>query len=51
MDGDEGLEVAVTLDEVHDILYFDLRVRRRSMVGVRARVVAGTRACKAHAEI
>ena len=26
MDGDEGLEVAVALDQVHHVLYFDLGV-------------------------
>lgn len=51
MDGDEGLEVAVALYKVHDIFHFDLRMCRRSMVGVRARVLAGTRTCRKHTEI
>lgn len=43
MDGDEGLEVAVALDQVHHVLYLNLRVGRGTVVGVRARVVTGTR--------
>lgn len=50
MDGDEGLEVAMILDEVHDILHFDSRVCGRSMVGLGAWVLTGTRACSEHAE-
>lgn len=51
MNGDEGLEVSMILDEVHDALHFLLRVWWRSMVGFRAWVVAGTRACTEHAGI
>lgn len=48
MDGDEGLEVAVALDQVHHVLHLDLRVSRRAVEGVRARVPAGTRTCGGH---
>lgn len=45
VDGDEGLEVAVALDQVHHVLHLDLRVSRWAVVGVGARVPAGTRTC------
>ena len=34
VDGDEGLEVAVALDQVHHVLHLDLRVSRGAVVGV-----------------
>lgn len=37
----EGLEVAVTLDQVHDVLDLDLRVSRGAAVRVRAGVGTG----------
>lgn len=40
--GDEGLEVPVTLDQVHHIPHLDLRVSRGAVVGVRAGVPTGT---------
>lgn len=44
MYGDEGLEVAVALDQVHHIPHLDLRVGRGAVEGVRAGVSTGTRA-------
>lgn len=44
--GDEGLEVAVALDQVHHVLHLDLRVSRRAVVGVGAGVFAGAGACR-----
>lgn len=42
VDGDEGLEVAVALDQVHHVLHLNLRVSRGAVVGFRAGVPAGT---------
>lgn len=46
MDGDEGLKVSMTLDQVHNVLHLDLRVSKGSVVGVRAGVLTGTGACR-----
>lgn len=43
MDGDEGFEVAVALDEVHNIFHFDLRVGIGTVVGVGTGILAGSR--------
>lgn len=43
MDGDEGFEVGVALDEVHNIFHFDLRVSRGTVVGVGTGILAGSR--------
>lgn len=42
MDGDEGFEVAVALDEVHNIFHFDLRVGIGTVVGVGTGILAGS---------
>lgn len=42
VDRDEGLEVAVALDQVHHILHLDLGVGRGAVVGIRAGVLTGT---------
>lgn len=44
VDGDEGLDVAVALDQVHHVLHLNLRVSRGAVVGFRARVATSTRA-------
>lgn len=44
MDGDEALDVAVSLDKVHDGLDLRLGVSAGSVVGLRAGVAASTRA-------
>lgn len=44
VDGDEGLEVPVGVDEVHHVLHLNLRMGRRSVVGIGAGFVAGARA-------
>jgi len=44
VDGDEGFEVAMALDEVHDIFHFDLRVSKGTMVGVGTGILAGSSA-------
>lgn len=41
VDRDEGLEVAVSLDQVHHVLHLDLRVSWGAVVGLGARVAAG----------
>lgn len=41
VDRDEGLEVAVALDQVHHVLHLDLRVSRGTMIGVGAGAAAG----------
>lgn len=43
MDGDEGFEVAVAHDEVHNIFHFDLRVGIGAVVGVGTGILAGSR--------
>lgn len=42
MDGDEGLEVAMALDQVHNVLHLDLRVSRGALIGFRAGIGTGT---------
>lgn len=42
MNGDEGFEVAVAVDKVHNVFHFDLRVGIGSVVRVRAGIIAGT---------
>ncbi len=42
VDGDEGLEVAVALDQVHHVLHLNLRVSRGAVVGIGAGVLTGT---------
>lgn len=42
VDGDEGLEVAVVLHQVHNVLHLYLRVGRRAVVRVRAGVGTST---------
>lgn len=49
--GDEGLEVSMALDQVHHVLHLDLRVSRRSVVGVGTGVFAGTGACQGREEL
>lgn len=41
VDGDEGLEVAVSLDQVHHVLHLDFRVSRGAVVGIGAGAGAG----------
>lgn len=43
MEGQEGLEVAVILDEVHNRFHFHLGVGAGPVVGVRAGSVTGSR--------
>lgn len=40
VDRNEGLEVAVSLDQVHHVLHLDFRVSRGAVVGIRAGVGA-----------
>lgn len=42
MHGDEGLEVAMALNQVHYVLHLDLRVSIGTVIGVRTRVVTGS---------
>lgn len=43
MEGNEGLDLPVTLDEVHYGFHFNFRVGMGSTIGIRARVAAGSR--------
>lgn len=51
VDRNEGLEVAVALDQVHHVLHLDLRVSRGAVVGLGAGVATGTGAWTYHREI
>jgi len=44
MDRDEGLEVAMALDQVHHILHLNLRVSRGTVIGIIAGICTGPRA-------
>lgn len=43
VEGDEGFDFAVTLDEVHYGFHFNFRVGLGSMVRIRARAATGSR--------
>lgn len=51
VDRDEGLEVAMALDQVHNVLHLDLRVSIGAVVGFGAGEAAGTGAWTFHTEM